>query len=124
MSLFTPDEVCKDCYNAEFHECCGRFCKCTYNEEIDPLTGKCEMYRNNDEARVEEAMRDQLHIMFPGRLALDHVVKRCVEVQRKLYAEAASRDEAYSKTIAWIQEHVRPSEERGGEWAVSEEDKP
>lgn len=43
MSLYTHEEVCVGCIYAEFHECCGKFCRCILDETIDTIRGTCEM---------------------------------------------------------------------------------
>ena len=41
MSLYTHEEVCEDCVNAVFHNCCGSFCSCKVDDEINPIDGSC-----------------------------------------------------------------------------------
>jgi len=111
MSLFTPEESCVDCAHAVFHECCGKFCRCEVNVKIDQLSGNCDSYYHIYEYKADEAMRDQLHIMFPGKLAVDRIVKRCVQMKKKFDDEAESPEAAYSQLIKWIQENVHVMKE-------------
>lgn len=46
MSLFSMEEICIECNNAIFHECCNKFCKCNINEEynVNPSNGNCDKH--------------------------------------------------------------------------------
>jgi len=43
MSLYSMEEVCKDCIHAVFHKCCNKFCECKMNvaEEVNGITNTC-----------------------------------------------------------------------------------
>lgn len=44
MSLYFMEEICEGCRLAQFHLCCGNFCKCAdgHEENVDFMHGKCE----------------------------------------------------------------------------------
>ena len=44
MSLYTFNEICRNCKNAVWHECCKSFCHCKIGEisEVNHYDGTCK----------------------------------------------------------------------------------
>lgn len=43
MSLFSYEEICEECSDAVFHDCCKKFCKCLtdHKSDCDHVHGQC-----------------------------------------------------------------------------------
>lgn len=43
MSLYSHEEICLDCDDAVFHECCNKFCNCRIHAAgtVNHLNGTC-----------------------------------------------------------------------------------
>ena len=59
MSLYSLKETCEECINAEFHKCCGNFCRCKegHEDEVNYLHGSCK-YKTVDPIAPQSVLSD------------------------------------------------------------------